>query len=335
MKPALGGIAAFVVAVAVVVAFASSRDEREPAVAPAASFATPPFSSLAPEDVASGLDAPEWSVGHTWSVTFSGADAPCVLTVVAVSEDSYTQASACPEGEILALQDAVFDLPHLGEMTRTLGGATASGTMDFFSWPLTDGKTWETEWAGVPLAVTATYAEDVGGRFAGEPGFQLDAQFEGGRAFAYDFVPSIGWWSKLDFDSGFIGYADVEVVGFEPSFEGVAYSSSDHVVYHHSGSLPPAGVQGFGIPDDTDVVAFRASAAGGDYAATIVVQAPQQPPSTFQQSTGFFQERLFSPSGFVEYLDGEAGQWQFSVEGVGVADLLYEFIAIDLVEWGS
>lgn len=332
MKPARAGIIAFIVVLVAVVAFAASTPDD---VVPASSGASEPaldFEPLLPSVAAAGIDAPEWAIGDTWSIMFPGGEVPCVLTVVDVTGDQYLQASACPEGEILALQDAVYDLPHLGATSKSLAGVTASGNVEFFSWPLTDGKTWETEWGGIPLTITATFTEKVRGPDGAEPGYRLVATSEGQHALDYSYVPSIGWWSELDFDGDVFGYADVEVVAFERSFEGVAWSSTGRNVYRYTGSVAPVGAQLFSIPDETDVVAFRAAASGGDYVASIVVQDPQRAEG-FQQSSGFFQQYVFSPAAFVEYLEGEPGQWSFTVDGVGVAELLYEFIAIDLVEW--
>ena len=333
MKPALGGIIAFAVAALVIVAAAATRPAPEEDSRPASAFGGA-FEPLDAQTVARGLDAPTWEVGHTWFIMFPEGDAPCVVTVVDVSVDNYTQAMGCPEGDVLARDDAVFDLPHLGQITTALAGVSGEGSVDFFSWPLTDGKSWETEWFGTSLTITATFDEDIEGPRGDEPGYRLEAVADGERAFDYNYLPSIGWWSELDFDADFSGLADIEVVGFDPTFEGIAWSSKGSAVYHFSGSLPPIGTQPFAIPDGTSVVAFRAAASGGDFLASIVVQDPQQARG-FQQASGVYRQYVPAEAAFIEYLDGVSGQWAFSVEGAGVVELLYEFIAIELTEWGG
>lgn len=220
MRAALAGVAACVV-VALVTAGAFQAmprlDEDDGGDADAVTAAA--IGLLPPQLVRNGLDAPRWSEGDAWFVTFNDDDFGCVATVVDADAAGYRQGFACDGDVYLAAEDAAGDYPFLGAFTDALAGVTAGGDVVFYDWPLTDGKTWTTEWSGLPLRVEATYVPDLDGPEGPEAGYSLVMVDEDDDVLVqYDYVPSLGWWSFMKTDGGL----DMRVVERGSGWRGAA-----------------------------------------------------------------------------------------------------------------
>lgn len=151
-------------------------------------------------------DAPLWNVGDAWSIMSMGNDATeqSYLVVVAADGDSYTLATT---SESQAGYDAMFDISFIGKIrARDLAGHQQGEPVQFFDFPLADGKTWTTTWDGFEVTLTAKQTpkgfDIVGVRADGEP------------HVTYDYDPALRWWSKLEFPEGYGIKADRLVEGW-------------------------------------------------------------------------------------------------------------------------
>lgn len=285
--------------------------------------------SLSAADVANGIDAPPtWRVGDAWQLLFAGGRVPCVAVVVSADEDGYQQAFRCPEGSILAVQDARYDIAHLGAFTHELEGEYDGDSVRFFDWPLTDGKTWELDVYGNEYEVTATFLPEIEGPFGPEPGYMMLAEFEGGSEpqFAYNYVPSVGWWTMFETPDGDFSFA---VVGFERDWHGSAWTASANTrMDQRSTAVPPAG-SAFEVSEDDDFVIVAGTTAGMHRADIELTDGDGNDvySETLDGTTSF---------GFVEFgteVPATPGRWELSLEGVGSQSWRVRVITLDLRTW--
>ncbi len=163
---------------------------------------------LRPADV---VPAPSWAVGDWFGVHayFGGLDAEGThfeLVVVGRDEGSYQLAASDPT---IAKQAALYGIPLVGALAQEdLAMASEAGAWDFFSFPLSDGATWEgtmpniafdvIEDDTVPLAMTAEYREDIETPEGPMPGFVVTGRAPGGElVIATDFIPAVGWFANF------------------------------------------------------------------------------------------------------------------------------------------
>ena len=147
-------------------------------------------------------DAPTWALGDAWTVApQGGAGEESVLVVTAASADSYTL-STTSEGA--AGYDALEDVSYLGRIRASdLAGSQQGQPVQFFSFPLTDGKSWQTTWDGRAVTLTATWVPAMPTSVGVHPGFTIEGKDEAGPYVKYDYVPMLKWWSHLSFASGY------------------------------------------------------------------------------------------------------------------------------------
>ena len=60
-----------------------------------------------------------------------------------------------------AFQDAREDVSRLGPQRKSdLAGSQGDDRVQFFQWPLVDGKSWSTRWDHQPVTITATFGNN-------------------------------------------------------------------------------------------------------------------------------------------------------------------------------
>lgn len=297
-------------------------------VALASAEAPAGFGAMQTDEVRRGIAAPEWRVGDAWRVMFDGGTAPCIIGVVAADETHYTQGFLCPEGSILAVQDAAYDIPHLGNFTRDLSGFHRDAPVRFFDWPLEDGKSWPLTWAGNDYEATARFVPDLEGPFGPEPGFSITAEFVGGSdtQIAYDYLPSVGWWTHITFSDA---YHPWRLVAFERGYTGTLFSGQGSVRVDERSSVVPPSIMPFEVAEEDDVLLFTGTTAGL-HRADIELRGPDGDAryAETRQSLGSV--------GYISFGDAvpaEPGHWQLEVTGVGTQSWWFRVVAVDLTEW--
>lgn len=196
-SPILGAAAALLLTLGLTVALLPGPEPLEDDISPAGA----PVEALART---SGVPAPAWRVGDAWVVRFEPSGFACMLVVAELGEAGPRQGASCEGAQFLAAEDAVFDYAFMGEFGPGLDGLRKDDPpVRFYDWPLVDGKRWETEWFGTDMEVTATYDAAIPGPRGPEAGFRLVMAHEGERLVSYDYLPSLAWWSRMAFASGF------------------------------------------------------------------------------------------------------------------------------------
>lgn len=137
---------------------------------------TAPTEETAGSNRSTALEAPTWSIGDhwTWSTDQQGA----VTYVVTGQEGGDWIVDTTDEG--VAFFDARFDVSTLGKVRKTdLAGSQNDTRVQYFDWPLEEGKTWTTTWDGVERTIEV---ERVGDRSA-----ELVARQDGRVAVEYTY----------------------------------------------------------------------------------------------------------------------------------------------------
>ncbi|HVM45477.1 MAG TPA: hypothetical protein VM582_06035 [Candidatus Thermoplasmatota archaeon] len=164
-----------------------------PADSPAASMEG---SAIAPAiiDDASAVpalvDVPAWNVGDAWSMVsrWQGDERRFHLVVTGVDAEGYVVETT---DERMAGYDAMVDVSYIGRIRAAdLAGSQEGTPVQFFAFPLEDGRTWSARWDGLTVALTAT---------KGARGFDILGLVDGEPYVAYDYVPDLRWWSKVEF----------------------------------------------------------------------------------------------------------------------------------------
>lgn len=160
---------------------------------------------VTPEDAAAAVaEAPAWALGDAWSiVSGSGASdtSESFLVVTKAEADSYFLSTT---NAGTAAYDAMEDVSYLGRIRASdLAGVQDGQPVQFFSFPLTDGKSWSTTWDGLPVTLTARYAPTLQTSAGIHSGFVIEGAVDGEKYVTYDYVPMLKWWSHLSFASGY------------------------------------------------------------------------------------------------------------------------------------
>lgn len=181
----------------------AAEDPRQETLEGAAATTPNAGEAAAPGASADGsFDAPTWAVGDAWAVAPEGGEGePAVLVVTKAEGDAYTLSTTDPDA---AGYDALFDVSYLGRIRASdLAGHQGGKPVQFFSFPLTDGKTWTTTWDGLEVKLTATWVPALQTGAGVHPGFAIVGTAEGETYVKYDYVPALKWWSHLTFASGY------------------------------------------------------------------------------------------------------------------------------------
>ena len=320
MRPVLAGALALLVTFGLTVALLPrdapvALDEREEGPAP------PAFAD-AEEAREEGLARPTWRVGQAWHVQFLPSKSRCALVVVAQERDGGAlQGAACADAASLAAEDAVHQYPFMGRFGPGLEGVREEETVEWYAWPLTDGKEWRTRIDGRDVKVEARFDPRVEGPHGREPGFRLAMREAGDVLATYDYVPSIGWWGRLTFQGGF----EMRVEGFTADWRGEAVHAEPTLRLR----MAPAGANvaagTFVSTPEDDVLVVRHAWRG---------QALQQlrvlDPDGEERHRRAVLPFLGGDMDAMTRLEPEEGTWRVEAPFVGTAAFVVEVYALDL-----
>jgi hypothetical protein len=257
----------------------------------------------------SSVDVPEWLVGDAWETTSAGGGAAgerVTFVVTAASRDGYVLSTT---SESLAGYDAAFDISYVGKIRASdLAGAQKDKPVAFFSFPMTDGAHWSATWDGLIVNMTATFAPAIS-TAAGAPGFSIKAM-SGDKPYAtYDYVPSLRWWSHIDFAAGY----GLKVERATRNWTGEITTATAKEIFHSGTEFPLATFNTMPYHVDEKQSYQLLSLAGGaaHYARAIQLIDPNnQPYTTKTAQTGA------EPNGgfvfFTEQIPATPGDWKIS-----------------------
>jgi hypothetical protein len=132
-----------------------------------------------------GLPLPTWAVRDHWTYAIGDSKATYVVTA-----DLGSDWMVDTDSQQRAFQNARDDVSRLGPQRKgDLAGSQGDDRVEFFKWPLADGKTWQTRWDHQPVTITA----HVRGATA-----TLEAVDAGGaRVYNYTYDAAVGWFRSL------------------------------------------------------------------------------------------------------------------------------------------
>lgn len=331
MNHALAGLLAFLLATGSTTVVLQTAGPAEGEVVALGATVRPDAApaTLSATRAAEGVDAPTWREGYAWIALFGQGEWPCRIVVVDADADGYEQGFACDGDEREAARLAAFPQRYVGLFTRDLEGVGEGAPARWFDWPLTDGKTWEMEWGDEVLDVTATFVPDIEGPLGDEPGYVMRAAPEGDsdEILVWNYVPSIGWWSHLEFlESGWA----VNVVEFEKGWDGTAVTARAEEILDVeplNGAHAPVSPQGvFSVDEDADLLVMYGTGFGA-HDERVELIAPDGDAAVSRD------HRSFSGSSFFfEFPDAEPGTWELRLTGYAMGDVRYRVWAAELVE---
>lgn len=261
-----------------------------------------------------GVAAPEWRPGDSWRVTFPRSDFVCRVVVVEADEDGYRQGFACDGARYVAAEEASFDYAFLGRFDRSLGGVGEEESTRWFDWPLEDGKRWRTTLEDIEVEVEARYDPMLAGPEGVEPGFRLRMVHEGEVVAAYDYLPSLGWWSELAYSNGFT----MKVDAFRARWSGTAIDADAAPRFQHRGGTVLGGGAFSGTPRDE---LFRIHhQLSGTRSGSFRITAPDG--STVVEETAILNG---GTNANVQLVEAQEGQWtvEFPAFGTNVVVLVH------------
>ncbi|MEA3143845.1 MAG: hypothetical protein QOG31_1169 [Thermoplasmata archaeon] len=131
------------------------------------------------------LPLPHWAVRDYWTYTIGSGKATYVVTA-----DDGADWMVDTDSPERAFQNARDDVSRLGPQRKgDLAGSQGDDRVQFFQWPLTEGKIWRTQWDHQELSITA----HVSGQTAQMEG--RDAN--GTRIYEYTYDAAVGWFRSL------------------------------------------------------------------------------------------------------------------------------------------
>lgn len=226
-------------------------------------------------DAAAG-DAPVWSPGDAWSVVpqGDGETEPSVLVVTAADAEGYTLSTTSGS---TAGYDALYDVSYLGRIRASdLAGSQQGQPVQFFSFPLADGKTWQTTWDGKTVFLTATWVPAMSTSAGIHPGFAIEGKDGEETYVKYDYVPMLRWWSHLSFANGY-GF---EVVRVHANWSGSYLAAEATVLLDRTSPAPVASpfAEPFTVEDAPGFVSLAISGDASLHARAITVLDPAGQP---------------------------------------------------------
>lgn len=245
-------------AVALTVALAGCVSPPEDVDAASLAPSVPSAGLSAPTVVADKnltVDVPAWSVGDAWTIeTMDEVPERATVVVVSASASSYEMATT---SETHAIYDALFDMSYIGRIRGSdLAGHQQDQPVQFFSFPLSDGKRWTATWDGQPIELYAGFASDIPTPLGPQPGFRIQGTTADGQPYVqYDYVPAFRWWTHLMFSAGY----GLKVTGTATNWTGNVQQATAKTLLTLAPAAPigstPAGV--FTVEEGQTKVAVR------------------------------------------------------------------------------
>jgi hypothetical protein len=273
-----------------------------------------------------------WQAGDAWRIQFADGKPVCSIIVVSANASGYQQGTSCTDDqtEVVATSLASYSADWLGEMTLDLGVRTGDRVTAFYDWPLSDGKTWATSIDGADAQVTANYSM-VQGPHGDEPGYKLEMAVGGKTLIAYDYVPSIQWWSQIDFPQA--SYT-AKIVEHTTGWAGPVVVGHADTRYANGGSpvnlFLPQGNQ-FNMKD-TDTKVTIAILRPGIEGGHLSLKDPKGTEVLKHVGTTNSGQTLgFRYDGFwIQFFDSVPGTWTLEEENVGLGSVFLQIKAVQL-----
>jgi hypothetical protein len=191
-----------------------------------------PGATLAPgaaDPSATSVAAPVWAIGQwwEWEVSFGTVTLEETFCSIVVAADGSGYALAT-EKTAWAKEEAAFDHPLLGTVSKGLVMSGLDGDWSLLSFPLADGKTWTASvpniaWDILPervdVAMTARFVPQQGKA----PLVVLTGLSGTSTLLEAEFDPASGWFSSLRFFDIDPGQEALEV-GFRAASSGTNYT---------------------------------------------------------------------------------------------------------------
>lgn len=278
--------------VALVLLLAGCIDAQGPAQAPTATV-EPALQErqLLPEGPAldrnATVEAPVWNVGDAFLVTATYGDEQAAYTLVVSASDGSTHTLSSTDPQT-ATYDALFDISYVGRIrARDLAGSQQDAPVQFFSFPLADGKTWKAEWDGLSVDMVATFNPSIPTPLGNLPGFDIVATAGGAPHATYDYVPALGWWSRLEFAEGYGLRVDERVA----NWTGALASATVKTLLDQKGPVPLVGpnAHAFVVSPEQHTVSVLLTGTGPAIVRAMGYLDPQGHPVNSQAETVQFK----------------------------------------------
>lgn len=215
-----------------------------------ASASNAPDASAAPDPGA----RPGWTHGDWWEfqvkVDFGFGtlfDDTNRIVVTRADLEGYEVASS---GRELGTIDAFFDDFFVGPLDLDINGLLGPDRVPFrmFEWPLSQGKTWESQFMenptdGEPRAAkmlfTASAADSVRDPKGNGPGYDIEGESTGGFTLKYSYSPRVKWIAGLEKKdpSGRV-LLSMKLVAYGSSYEGVFHQVTMKRLYERFILMP-------------------------------------------------------------------------------------------------
>lgn len=143
-------------------------------------------------DEAAALTVPTWGVGDYWEWRFTAPDGSTGGWTSVVTDDAGSDFIIDVDGKDTAFFHALDPISTVGAQRKSdLAGSQAAGAVEFWKWPLEDGRTWSMRLDGIDYDMTAHVQDDgtvhVMGMEGDLPGVQ------------YAFDPANKWFSFIQY----------------------------------------------------------------------------------------------------------------------------------------
>ncbi len=284
---------------------------------------------------------PEWGVGDYWSYKDSLGQQYSLVVAGDAGGDWDVRAN----DKQIARFDSWFDISFVGSIRKSdLAGQQGSERIQFFDFPLHDGKSWTTVWDGESRHVTAQGLEDgtfyIVAHVAGNE--------QGDKHADYVYDPVAGHFASMSFyaPNGTITYA-AELTGNGRDFTGTLYE------YGPVEELANITMNG---PADYEMHQFEVGAEPGELTMTARIQcansqqmtlfavqhpeedgsAAERPPTPFVTTTepvmGNDSQCPGAEGNYVAVIeDPRAGSWRLDVANTASSPRAFTFVA----QWQS
>lgn len=246
-----------------------------------------------PAEANAAVEPPAWKVGDWWNYTIILGGSGRTSFSDVVSEDRGADWFLDTDNPATAFRNARSDISKLGEIRKSdLAGSQGTTRVEFFQWPLADGKNWTTTWDGQSVHIVATQKG---------PGlFVLAAtRADGTLHAAYTYDRALGWFRDLTYTDA-KGTPDL---AFSLASSGHAYKGTVvrwklETLYAANGTNGNADAKPLTVADGlTDLwLAYHLSCAGGGGGYSIAVK----PVGADAPTGGYFQG---NPCTQVDYED--------------------------------
>lgn len=277
---------------------------------------------------ATSFEVPLWERGDAWTIQSAdtgGEPETSTFVVTDVTSDSYMLSTT---SERLAGYDAMFDVSYVGKMrARDLAGSQQGQAVQYYDFPLTDGKTWSTLWDGGTVTLKATKTGK---------GFDIVGTDQDGAPYVtYDFVPDMKWWSHIEFAAGY-GFT---VQRFVQGWKGDTVVATANPIFQAFSSMPVAnpGSGDFTVSEGQSFVLVSLAGGGGPWARGFYLVQPDGVP--YMTETGNAEAAADTHGySYEERLPPLAGTWHISApmlhEPTGWGGVVVHELAVTTVAFG-